>query len=153
MELEVKILDQRYRNEWELPSFGTKYSAGLDLRAALDAPYTVQPGECILVPTGLCVYIKTPGVCGMLFARSGLGHRHGIVLGNGTGIIDADYQGPLQISILNRSDKEYTIQPGERVAQMVLVSTLSADLVGFKIVDDFTPTERGEGGFGHTGSK
>ena len=152
MEVKVKVLDNRYNDgTWELPSFGTAFSAGVDLRAALDAPYVLYPGDSILVPTGLSMFIGTPGIVGLLFARSGLGHRHGIALGNGTGVIDADYQGPLMVSILNRSNKEFTIEPGERIAQMLFMNVVAPADLSFKVVDEFVQTERGEGGFGSTG--
>lgn len=118
--LELKILDPRYRGEWPLPAYATAASAGLDLRAALDAPLALQPGDTALVPSGLAIHLADPALCAVVLPRSGLGHRHGIVLGNGTGLIDADYQGPLMISVWNRSHAAYTIEPGDRIAQLVV---------------------------------
>lgn len=151
MKCQVKILDERYKSEWSLPEFATESSAGIDLRAALTEPLVLKPGVCQLIPTGLSVFIEQPGLVGMIFARSGLGVKKGIVLGNGTGVIDADYQGPLMIGILNRSQDEYTIQPGERVAQMVFVHVVAPSEFSWEVVEDFKPTERGEGGFGSSG--
>ena len=146
--LQVKLLDPRFGGEWPLPAYATEHSAGLDLRAALDAPLVLAPGETALVPSGLAIHIGEPGVCGLIFPRSGLGHRHGVVLGNGTGVIDADYQGPLQISLWNRGDDPFTIQPGDRVAQLVLVPVVRVQPV---VVEHFEASARGTGGFGHTG--
>lgn len=147
--LQVRILDQRYRQDWTLPAYATEASAGLDLRAALDQPLTLAPGQVELVPTGLSIYIQDPGLCAVILPRSGLGHRHGIVLGNGTGLIDADYQGPLMISVFHRGSEAFTIEPGDRIAQLVLLPVVHAQL---QIVDEFQLTQRGEGGFGHTGT-
>lgn len=146
--LQVKVLDPRYGAEWPLPAYATEHSAGLDLRAALDAPHVLAPGDAVLLPSGLAIHIGDPQLCGLVLPRSGLGHRHGIVLGNGTGLIDADYQGPLMISALNRGRDAYTIEPGERIAQLVLVPVVRANL---QVVDTFAESARGEGGFGHTG--
>lgn len=146
--LEVKILDPRFGGEWALPAYATEHSAGLDLRAALEAPLTLQPGDAALVPSGLAIHIADPGLCAVVLPRSGLGHRHGIVLGNGTGLIDADYQGPLLISAWNRGVVGYTIEPGDRIAQLVLLPIMRADL---QVVDTFDQSARGAGGFGHTG--
>ena len=146
--LELKILDGRWGAQWPLPAYATGASAGLDLRAALDTPLELAPGDAELVPSGLAIHIGDPSLCAVILPRSGLGHRHGIVLGNGTGLIDADYQGPLQISVWNRGREPFTIQPGDRIAQLVLLPVVRAMV---QVVDGFTPSDRGTGGFGHTG--
>ncbi|MFK3651637.1 dUTP diphosphatase [Lysobacter enzymogenes] len=146
--LELKILDPRFGNEWPLPAYATPASAGLDLRAALEQELVLQPGDAALLPSGLAVHVGDPTMCAVVLPRSGLGHKHGIVLGNGTGLIDADYQGPLLISVWNRGREAYTIQPGDRVAQLVLLPIVRAQL---QVVEQFQASERGEGGFGHTG--
>ena len=146
--IEVKLLDPRFGDEWPLPAYATEHSAGLDLRAALDAPLLLASGETALIPSGLAIHIGDPGLCAVILPRSGLGHKHGIVLGNGTGLIDADYQGPLMISTWNRGDAAYTISPGDRIAQLVLLPIVRAAL---QVVDTFKESARGEGGFGHTG--
>ena len=146
--LQVKILDARFGSEWPLPSYATAGSAGLDLRAAIETPLTLAAGATALVPSGLAIHIADPGLCALILPRSGLGHKHGIVLGNGTGLIDADYQGPLMISVWNRSDNAHVIAPGDRIAQLVLMPVVRAD---FEVVDTFESSQRGEGGFGHTG--
>ena len=146
--LQLKVLDARFGTQWELPAYATEHSAGLDLRAALDAPLTLQPGDAALVPSGLSIHIADPALCAVLLPRSGLGHKHGIVLGNGTGLIDADYQGPLMISTWNRGLAAYTIEPGDRIAQLVLLPIVRATL---QVVDTFDASARGAGGFGHTG--
>lgn len=146
--LELKILDRRFGAEWALPEYATAASAGLDLRAALEQPLTLQPGETALVPSGLAIHLGDPGLCAMLLPRSGLGHKHGIVLGNGTGLIDADYQGPLMISLWNRGQEAFTMHPGDRVAQLVVLPIVRATL---RVVQAFETSERGAGGFGHTG--
>ncbi|MFT4198863.1 MAG: dUTP diphosphatase [Pseudoxanthomonas sp.] len=146
--LQVKLLDPRFGDQWPLPAYATEASAGMDLRAALDAPLLLEPGQAALVPSGIAIHIADPGLCALVFPRSGLGHRHGLVLGNGTGVIDADYQGPLLISLCNRGGEAYTLQPGDRVAQLVVVPIVRAEL---RIVDTFEQSTRGEGGFGHTG--
>ena len=146
--LQVKVLDPRIGGEWPLPDYATAHSAGLDLRAALDAPLALAPGQAVLVPSGLAIHIGDPGLCAMILPRSGLGHKHGIVLGNGTGLIDADYQGPLLISIWNRGREAFTITPGDRIAQLVV---LPIARVSLQVVDTFTDSARGSGGFGHTG--
>ncbi|MDO5505241.1 MAG: dUTP diphosphatase [Pseudoxanthomonas suwonensis] len=148
-ELQVKLLDPRYTDQWPLPAYATDGSAGLDLRAAIDAPLLLAPGDAQLVPTGLAIHIGDPGLCAVILPRSGLGHRHGIVLGNGTGLIDADYQGPLLVSVFNRGAGAYTITPGDRIAQLVLLPVVRAH---FQVVDTFRHSARGEGGFGHTGT-
>ena len=148
--LQVKVLDTRFGGEWPLPDYATEHSAGLDLRAALDAPLELAPGQTRLVPSGLAIHIADPGLCALVLPRSGLGHKYGIVLGNGTGLIDADYQGPLMISTWNRGDSAYTIAPGDRIAQLVLLPVVRAAL---QVVDTFEQSARGEGGFGHTGAQ
>ena len=146
--LQLKVLDARFGTQWELPAYATEHSAGLDLRAALEAPLTMQPGDAALVPSGLSIHIADPALCAVILPRSGLGHKHGIVLGNGTGLIDADYQGPLMISAWNRGGAAYTIEPGDRIAQLVLLPIVRATL---QVVDTFDESVRGAGGFGHTG--
>ena len=146
--LELKILDPRFGAEWALPEYATVASAGLDLRAALDQPLTLAAGETALVPSGLAIHLGDPGLCALVLPRSGLGHKHGIVLGNGTGLIDADYQGPLMISLWNRGREAFTMQPGDRVAQLVVMPIVRATL---RVVEEFEASERGAGGFGHTG--
>ena len=146
--LQVKVLDRRFGGEWPLPAYATEHSAGMDLRAALDAPLELRPGEAALVPSGLAIHLGDPGLCAVVLPRSGLGHKHGIVLGNGTGLIDADYQGPLLISVWNRGDAAYCVSPGDRIAQLVLLPIVRATL---QVVDTFEGSARGEGGFGHTG--
>ena len=146
--LEVRLLDARYGADWALPDYATPASAGVDLRAALDAPLTIAPGETQLVPTGLSIHIADPALCAIILPRSGLGHKHGIVLGNGTGLIDADYQGPLMVSVWNRGVAAFTIEPGDRIAQLVVLPIVRAR---FSVVDEFESSARGAGGFGHTG--
>jgi dUTP pyrophosphatase len=144
--IDVKVLDARMAEY--LPAYATPGSAGLDLRACLDAPLVLQPGGAALIATGLSVHIADPGLAAMLLPRSGLGHKHGIVLGNLVGLIDSDYQGPLMVSCWNRSAVAYTVQPLERIAQMVIVPVVQA---AFRRVDEFGASARGEGGFGSTG--
>jgi dUTP pyrophosphatase len=146
--LEVKLLDPRFGDAWPMPAYATAASAGLDLRAALDAPLTLQPGDTALVPSGLAIHLADPTLCALVLPRSGLGHKHGIVLGNGTGLIDADYQGPLLISVWNRGVEAFTIEPGDRIAQLLLLPIVRAAL---RVVDTFEESARGSGGFGHTG--
>ena len=146
--IKLKILDARIGKEFPLPAHATGGSAGMDLRACLSAPLTLQPGAAELIPTGISIYIEDPGLAAMLLPRSGLGHKSGIVLGNLVGLIDSDYQGPLMVSTWNRGSAAFTIQPGDRIAQMVIVPVLQ---VGFDIVEDFSLTERGAGGFGSSG--
>ena len=146
--LEVKLLDPRFGQDWPLPAYATEASAGLDLRAALDAPLTLAPGDAALIPSGLAIHLADPQLCAVILPRSGLGHRHGIVLGNGTGLIDADYQGPLLISTWNRGREAFTVQPGDRIAQLVVLPIVRAAL---QVVDTFEDSARGSGGFGHTG--
>ena len=143
----VRLLDPRLRDQ--LPAYASPGSAGMDLRACLDAPLVLHPGQAELIPTGLAMHIADPGMCAMLLPRSGLGHKHGVVLGNLVGLIDSDYQGPLMVSCWNRGTQPYTVQPMERIAQMVLVPVVQAR---WQVVDDFAATERGTGGFGSTGA-
>jgi dUTP pyrophosphatase len=146
MKIDVKILDPRLRDQ--LPSYATAASAGLDLRACIAAPLVLAPGQTELIPTGLAIYIADPGYAGMILPRSGLGHKHGIVLGNLVGLIDADYQGPLMVSAWNRGTAAFTLNPMERLAQLVIVPVKQVE---FHVVDEFTSTDRGQGGFGSTG--
>jgi dUTP pyrophosphatase len=146
--LQVKVLDERIGREFPLPSYATEGSAGLDLRALLDAPLTIKPGETVLIRTGLAIYIGDPNLAGLILPRSGLGHKHGIVLGNLVGLIDADYQGELMVSCWNRGQAEFVMQPGERLAQYVLVPVVQAE---FEVVDEFQASSRGAGGFGSSG--
>lgn len=146
MKLDLKILDARMRDY--LPAYATTGSAGLDLRACLDAPVTLKPGETTLVPTGLAIHVADPGYAALILPRSGLGHKHGIVLGNLVGLIDSDYQGQLMISTWNRGQAEFVLNPFERLAQLVIVPVVQTQ---FNIVDDFAESDRGEGGFGSTG--
>jgi dUTP pyrophosphatase len=148
--VELKILDPRVGMEIPLPAPATAGSAGMDLRAALDAPLTLVPGESALIPTGIAIHVGDPDYCAVILPRSGLGHKHGIVLGNLTGLIDADYQGPLMISCWNRAQAPYTIAPGERIAQLVF---LPVARVQFRVVEEFAASQRGAGGFGHTGTR
>jgi dUTP pyrophosphatase len=148
MRIEVRILDPRIGREFPLPEYATPASAGMDLRAMLDAPLDLASGASALIPSGIAIHIGDPGVCAIVLPRSGLGHKHGIVLGNGTGLIDADYQGGLMISCWNRSHAAFTIAPGERIAQLVFTPVLRATL---DVVDAFAPSERGSGGFGSSG--
>ncbi|ARU58563.1 MAG: dUTP diphosphatase [Pseudomonadales bacterium] len=147
-QLQVKILDSRIGQEIPLPEYATDGSAGLDLRACLEQDVELAPGETLLVPTGLAIYIGDPGYAAMLLPRSGLGHKHGIVLGNLVGLIDSDYQGQLMVSCWNRGDTAFELKVGERIAQMVIVPVLQTEL---EIVKEFETTDRGQGGFGSTG--
>ena len=146
--VQMKILDDRLGTQFPLPAYATEGSAGLDLRAMLDQPLTLEAGATALLPSGIAIHIDDPGWCAIILPRSGLGHKHGIVLGNLVGLIDSDYQGPLQISVWNRSDTAFTIHPGDRVAQLVVMPVRRAL---FERVDHFSASERGEGGFGSTG--
>lgn len=146
--IQLKILDKRVGDTVPLPSYATDGSAGLDLRACIDEPLELRPGATVLIDTGLAIHLADPKVAATILPRSGLGHKHGIVLGNLIGLIDSDYQGPLMVSCWNRGTQTYTVQPGERIAQLVIVPVLKAK---FKIVDEFQQTERGEGGFGSSG--
>ncbi|SKA00623.1 dUTP diphosphatase [Novilysobacter spongiicola] len=146
--LQLKILDPRFGGQWPLPAYATAASAGLDLRAALDESLELQPGDTALVPSGLAIHLGDPGLCAVILPRSGLGHKHGIVLGNGTGLIDADYQGPLMISVWHRGKEPFTVEPGDRIAQLVVLPIVRAQL---QVVEGFETSDRGSGGFGHTG--
>jgi dUTP pyrophosphatase len=146
--LKVRILDARLGKEFPLPQYATAGSAGLDLRACLDQPLLLEPGRAELLPTGLSIYVEDPGLAAVILPRSGLGHKHGIVLGNLVGLIDSDYQGQLMVSCWNRGQEPYTVQPGERIAQLVIVPVVQVNL---EIVEDFTASARGAGGFGHSG--
>jgi dUTP pyrophosphatase len=146
--IELKILDSRIGDSIPLPHYATSGSAGLDMRACIDAEIKVEPGETVLVPTGLAIHIGDADLAAVLLPRSGLGHKHGLVLGNLTGLIDSDYQGQVYISCWNRSDKAYAVQPGERIAQMVFVPVVQ---VQFQVVEEFDDSSRGAGGFGHSG--
>lgn len=146
--IDVKILDPRIGNEFPLPEYATPGSAGMDLRACLDAPLSLAPGQTELLPTGIAIHIADPGICATILPRSGLGHKHGVVLGNLVGLIDSDYQGQLMVSVWNRSDEEFIIQPGDRIAQMVILPVIQAK---FSIVDEFDSSDRGQGGFGSSG--
>ncbi len=147
-EIELKRLDPRLGSEFPLPDYATAHSAGMDLRAMCDAPLELAPGEAQLLPTGLAIHIADPGLCAVILPRSGLGHKQGLVLGNLVGLIDADYQGPLMVSLWNRGQNPQTITPGDRIAQLVLLPVVRA---AFRVVDSFESSARGEGGFGHTG--
>ncbi|WP_425472090.1 dUTP diphosphatase [Salinisphaera orenii] len=148
--LQVKVLDSRLGSQFDMPQRATAGSAGIDLRAMVDAPITLAPGDCELLPTGLSIYIADPNLAGMILPRSGLGHKHGIVLGNLVGLIDSDYQGPLMVSAWNRGTQAFTVEPGERIAQFVLVPVVAAEL---EVVEAFDDSERGVGGFGSTGTR
>jgi len=146
--IDVKILDPRMKDL--LPAYATPGSAGLDLRACIDAPLTLEPGQTVLVPTGLAIHVADPGYAAMILPRSGLGHKNGIVLGNLVGLIDSDYQGQLMVSTWNRGNQTFTLQPLDRLAQLVIVPVLQ---VGFNVVEEFASSERGAGGFGSTGKQ
>lgn len=146
--IEIKILDKRMGTEFPLPNYATPGSAGLDLRAALNEPLQLMPGDTQLISTGIAIHVADPALCAVILPRSGLGHKNGIVLGNLVGLIDSDYQGPLMISCWNRGKDHFTIQPGDRIAQLVFVPVVHAN---FSIVEEFEESDRGEGGFGHTG--
>jgi dUTP pyrophosphatase len=147
-QLKVRILNPRVGVDFPLPQYATAGSAGLDLRACLDAPLELPPGRAELIPTGLAIYIADPGLAAVVLPRSGLGHRHGIVLGNLVGLIDSDYQGELMVSCWNRGKDPFTVKPGERIAQLVVVPVVQVEL---EVVEDFESTARGAGGFGHSG--
>jgi dUTP pyrophosphatase len=146
--LQVKILDPRIGKEFPLPEHATPGSAGVDLRACLEASLELRPGETQLIPTGIAIHLDDPGYAALILPRSGLGHKHGIVLGNLVGLIDSDYQGQLMVSCWNRGQSAFTIQPGERIAQLIIVPVAQ---VGFEVVDEFVASERGAGGFGSSG--
>jgi dUTP pyrophosphatase len=146
--IDIKILDPRMKDQ--LPAYATAGSAGLDLRACIDAPLTLEPGQTVLVPTGLAIHLDDPGYAAMILPRSGMGHKNGIVLGNLVGLIDSDYQGQLMVSTWNRSQAAFTLQPMDRLAQLVVVPVLQ---VGFNVVEEFESSTRGAGGFGSTGKQ
>ena len=146
--IQLRILDSRLGNEFPLPHYATDGSAGMDMRACLDEPLELAPGDTHLIPTGLAIHVADTGLAAVLLPRSGLGHKHGVVLGNLVGLIDSDYQGQVFVSCWNRGEKTFTVEPGERIAQMVIVPVVRAE---FEIVEDFDASERGAGGFGHTG--
>lgn len=146
--IQLKILDPRIGKEIALPQYATDGSAGMDLRAALEETTEINPGETLLIPTGLSIYVEDPNMAAVILPRSGLGHKHGIVLGNLVGLIDSDYQGQLFVSCWNRSNENFSIDVGDRIAQLVIVPVIQAD---FEVVDDFVKTHRGVGGFGHSG--
>jgi dUTP pyrophosphatase len=146
--IRLRILDPRLGSEFPLPAYATEGSAGVDLRACLDGPLTLAPGDTALIPSGIAIHIGDPGLAAVLLPRSGLGHKHGIVLGNLLGLIDSDYQGEVMISVWNRGSEPFEIRPGERIAQMILVPVVQAR---FEIVESFEQSRRGAGGFGHSG--
>ena len=148
MKVQVKVLDARLGNEWPMPTYATSGSAGLDLRACVAETTVIEPGQTVLVKTGLAIYIQDTNFAGLVLPRSGLGHKHGIVLGNLVGLIDSDYQGELMVSVWNSGQTAFSLEPGERLAQYILVPVVQAE---FDLVDEFEATERGAGGFGHTG--
>ena len=148
--IKLKILDARIGNDFPLPNYATQGPAGLDLRACVESTTEVAPGETILIPTGISIFIDDPTLAAVILPRSGLGHKHGIVLGNLVGLIDSDYQGPLMVSMWNRGHQSFTVEPGDRIAQLVFVPVVQAD---FEVVEEFTSSDRGEGGFGHTGQQ
>lgn len=148
--IQLKILDSRIGTEYPLPRYETQDAAGLDLRACLEQALTIEPGATHLLPTGISIYINDPYMTAVILPRSGLGHKHGLVLGNLVGLIDADYQGPLMVSCWNRGQTAYTIEPGDRIAQLVFLPIVRAH---FDVVTDFASTARGSGGFGHSGKK
>jgi dUTP pyrophosphatase len=146
--LKVRILDERVGREFPLPAYATDGSAGLDLRACLSAPLVLNPNRAELLPTGLAIHVEDPGLAAVILPRSGLGHKHGIVLGNHVGLIDSDYQGQLMVSCWNRGSEPFTVNPGERIAQLVVVPVVQVEL---ELVEDFAASTRGAGGFGHSG--
>jgi dUTP pyrophosphatase len=146
--LQVRILDARLGQQWPLPAYATAGSAGLDLRACIEAPLVLLPGRTELIPTGLSIHLDDPGLAAVILPRSGLGHKHGIVLGNLVGLIDSDYQGPVMVSLWNRGAGPFTVEPGERIAQLVVVPVVQ---VALEIVTEFSASERGAGGFGSSG--
>ncbi|WP_285817797.1 dUTP diphosphatase [Echinimonas agarilytica] len=148
--IDVKILDPRIGSEFPLPAYATPGSAGLDLRACVDGPLVISPGETQLIKTGISIHVADPSLAAVILPRSGLGHKHGIVLGNLVGLIDSDYQGPLMVSCWNRGSTVFTVEPGDRIAQLVFVPVVQAE---FNIVDSFEESQRGEGGFGHSGKQ
>lgn len=149
-QIDLKILDSRIGTEFPLPAYATEGSAGLDLRAMINEPLTVKAGETVLIPSGISIYIADPNLAAVILPRSGLGHKNGIVLGNLVGLIDSDYQGELKVSLWNRSQADFTVNVGDRIAQLVFVPVVQAS---FNIVQEFEQTDRGEGGFGHSGKQ
>lgn len=147
--IQLKILDARIGNEFPLPSYETEQAAGLDLRACIEDSLIIGPGQSLLISTGVAIYIGDPTICAVVLPRSGLGHKHGIVLGNLVGLIDADYQGPLMVSCWNRGSTTYTVEPGDRIAQLVFLPIVRTQ---FEVVDNFVESKRGTGGFGHSGT-
>jgi dUTP pyrophosphatase len=148
--LQVRVLDPRIGREYPLPQYATSGSAGVDLRACIDAPLEMKPGDTQLIPSGIAIHLEDPSYAAIVLPRSGLGHKHGIVLGNLVGLIDSDYQGQIFVSCWNRGQTTFTIQPGERIAQLVVVPVVQVD---FEVVEEFTASERGAGGFGSSGTK
>ncbi|KVX00557.1 dUTP diphosphatase [Shewanella frigidimarina] len=148
--IELKIIDSRIGNEFPLPAYATQGSAGMDLRAMIDSAMVIKPNETILIPTGIAIHVADPSLAAVILPRSGMGHKHGIVLGNLVGLIDSDYQGQLMVSCWNRSDKPFTLEIGDRLAQLMFVPVIQAT---FTVVDEFNSSDRGEGGFGHSGTK
>lgn len=148
--IDLKILDPRIGTQFPLPAYATPGSAGLDLRACLDSTTELAPGQTVLIPTGIAIHIGDANLCATILPRSGLGHKHGIVLGNLVGLIDSDYQGPLMVSMWNRGEQNFTIEPGDRIAQLVFMPVVQAE---FNLVAGFDSSERGEGGFGHSGKQ
>ena len=148
--VQLRILDARLGRDFPLPDYATAGSAGVDLRACVDKTLTILPGQTVLVPTGMAIYVADPGLAAVILPRSGLGHKHGIVLGNLVGLIDSDYQGQLMVSCWNRGSDAFELEPGARLAQMVFVPVVQ---VGFEVVDEFRASDRGAGGFGHTGRR
>ena len=148
-EIELRILDPRIGQDYPLPEYATEGSAGVDLRACIDEPLEILPGATELVPSGIAIHVEDPGLAAVILPRSGLGHKHGLVLGNLVGLIDSDYQGQVFVSCWNRGSKPFTIEPGLRLAQMVFVPVVQAN---FKVVEEFSPSQRGAGGFGHSGT-
>ncbi len=146
--VQLKILDSRLNTEFPLPDFATTGSAGVDLRACVDEPVMLEPGATTLIPSGMAIHIEDPSLAAIILPRSGLGHKHGIVLGNLVGLIDSDYQGQVFVSCWNRGDDDFVIEPGARIAQMVFVPVVQTD---FEVVEEFSASQRGAGGFGHTG--
>ncbi|MEM5504468.1 dUTP diphosphatase [Shewanella frigidimarina] len=148
--IELKIIDSRIGNEFPLPAYATPGSAGMDLRAMIDTEMVIEPSQTVLIPTGIAIHVADPSLAAVILPRSGMGHKHGIVLGNLVGLIDSDYQGQLMVSCWNRSDKPFTLEIGDRLAQLMFVPVIQAT---FAVVDEFNSSDRGEGGFGHSGTK
>jgi dUTP pyrophosphatase len=148
--LQVRVLDSRIGSEYPLPQYATSGSAGVDLRACIEAPLELKPGDTQLIPSGIAIHLSDPGYAAIVLPRSGLGHKHGIVLGNLVGLIDSDYQGQVFVSVWNRGQSTFTIQPGERIAQLVVVPVVQVE---FEVVEEFTASDRGAGGFGSSGTK